>query len=689
MVPEFFTDYKFSTYLQKLSDRCEALVKKQKLVRDIRVILNSIYIKQVEIAKLGMYGGISTELFKIILLCWSIKLSAQRKLLYFKLKKLSLLDDRVFMTPKSHDLNTLIMKVNYVCDRARLKLTISLPPGAGKTLISTMLAIWVIGLEDNYIYGSIMRNSYSADMAEEMSYLAREFIKSEKYSYIFPLVALASDRKSKKGWAVSGATELTYFGSGPGGSVSGKRAKTLAIYDDFCKGMKEALSAAELNDTWLFYNSVHIKRMISGTAELIIGTRYVKSDLIGRVLDKQSELWETIKVPALKTVINENDEEVERSFCEEVRTTQEYIYEREITDAVIWNAVSMQEPISDEGLLFAKDSLQYFSIDELHDINYKIGFCDTADEGVDYLAAVILASKQPCYRDLEWKELINKYEMIKNWDKDWYKVNKYSEVFIDVKELPQNDVRIPPDLMKKLILKFRMSSNFYLVDVVFSQRGVDFTTPDVVNMIIDHNPNKFVFESNKEGSSYSREVGNAVKGKCYTLVDAEYEGANKVTRMMNSAPRIKRYIYFRNDYKAGSQYEKFMTQLTDIIRLQKNQPDDSGDVLSLAAKTIFTLSDKFFDILDVKEKEKKPVLTTKYGAIDERQYRIYDRLRNFKEIELLRLDYIEIMRDYIVNLLDVFWDNEKLKNYVISEIHRLDMKFHGELKEIKVNGKII
>ena len=686
MIPEFFTDYKFTVYMKELSERAEALIRKQKIVREVRAILNNIYIKQVEVADLAMYYGSETEMFKLIIAHWQLKLDFQRKVLYKKLKTLALLDDRVFIRPKAYTLNTLIIKANYVCDRARLKLTISLPPGAGKTLISSMLAIWVIGLEDNYINGSIMRNSYSAEMAEEMSFAAREFIQSERYNYIFPHVKLASNRKSKKGWAVEKATELTYFGSGPGGSVSGKRAKTLAIYDDFCKGMKEALSAAEIKDTWLFYNSVHIKRMISGTAELIIGTRYVKGDLIGKVLEKQSELWEVIKVPALNKIEDEDNGIVEKSFCEEIRTTQEYLYEREITDPVIWNAVSQQEPISDEGLLFAKDDLQYFRMEELHDINLKVGFCDTAAEGIDHLAAIILASKKPCYRELEWAELKEKYTMINDWEKSWYEVNKYGEVFVNIKSFPEReDIRLPQDLIAKLILKFRMSSNFYLVDVVFSQRGTEFTTPEVVDMIVEHNPQEFTFESNKEGKSYAREVESAIDRKCYTIISAEHQHSNKETRIMNASPRIKRYIYFRSDYKRGSQYEKFMEQLTNMIRMQKNQPDDSGDVLSLAAENIFNLSSTFFDTLDVRKKISEVVEKPSYGTIDDRQYRIYDKIRNLKDIEILRMDYIELMREYIIGLLDIFSDDEIITKHTIKELNRLDIKFYGEKRNILPN----
>lgn len=680
MIEEFFTEYKFETYMGQLADRCEALVFKQKLVRDIRLILNDIYLSQIKLGQLANYNGCKTKLYGAILAIWTASIADKKSILLKKSRQLATYDDKIFKTPKEKSLKYIMKEINHICDTAVLKLAISLPPGAGKTLITSMLSIWVMGIEDNYINGSVMRNSYSSDMAETMSRAVRDFIDSENYGYIFPNVRLAKNRKNVKGWSVEGATELTYFGSGPGGSVSGKRAKTLAVYDDFCKGMKEALSVAELNESWLFYTSVHTKRMISGTAELIIGTRYVKNDLIGRVLDKQSDLWEVIKVPALKIVKDEEGEDVEKSFCEEIRTTQEYLFDREMTDEAVWRAVSMQEPISNEGLLFPSEELNYFGMHELHDINYKIGFCDTADEGVDYLAAIILASRKPIYRKYEWEELIKKYPVIKDWNKEWFTVSEYGEVFVDIKKLPKVDARVPTELKLILFSKFRMVSNFYLVDVVFSQKGVGYTTPEVANLIANHNPNSFLFESNKEGKSYAIEVGALIKDKCYTTIDWKHQQTNKETRIMNSAPRIKKYIYFRNDYKPGSDYAKFMEVLTEMIRLQKNKLDDPGDVLSMAADSIFDMSTTFFDVLDTSEKaiEQKPMQVLK---IEEKQYTIYNSIKHRKSVAVLRLEYNDYLRDYMLTLRNTFEHDSESLRYLNEEIDRLDLKFYGYRKD--------
>ena len=51
---------------------------------------------------------------------------------------------------------------------------------------------------------------------------------------------------------------------------------------------------------------------------------------------------------------------------------------------------------------------------------------------------------------------------------------------------------------------------------------------------------------------------------------------------------VKEYFYFRTDYKAGSDYDRYIRQLTSYIKLSKNKHDDAADAtigLATFAKT--------------------------------------------------------------------------------------------------------
>ena len=676
MVPEFFTDYKYDKYMKKLSDRCEALVRKQDLIRFVRAVLNLIYREQSVIGKIALHDGVKSKAFLVYLFLWTIIMDIRRKVLYEKLRKICSYDEgKIFKKPKDNSVRSFINACNHTCDDAILKLTISLPPGSGKTLISSLLAVWVIGQDP--INGSVMRNSYSADMAELMSFGVRSFIESDKFAYIFPEVKLSRRRKSVKGWSIENSTELSYFGSGPGGSVSGKRAKTLSMYDDFCKNMEEALSVAEIRKTWSFYTSVHIQRTTSGTAELIIGTRYVENDLIGKILSKESEKWESIKFKGLIEVKDENGNVEEKSFCEEIKTTEEYKSMRRVTDKFVFNAIIQQEPVGEEGMLFPLSSLSRFSLHELHDINYYVGFCDTADEGSDYLAAIMLAASRPKYRDFEWKELKEEYSCINDWTDDMYEVDKYGSIYIDIDKIKPSVYLVPSGLYEKLYVDFMVPINYYLVDVVFLQDGVGVTVPKVSSLIERYNPNEFTFESNKDGKAYARNVEDLIRNRSYTIIKTKYQTENKITRMINEAPRVKKYIYFRDDYEEGSQYAKFMEVLCSMPRASKSKHDDPGDVMALASKLLFNLG-SFIDSIDIDKKEdfKLPV-NSRPHTLDENKYGVFLRIKENKEVVVLRTVYEEEIRDYMIGLIDTFQKDIQSLTFLRSEIERLDVKFFG------------
>ena len=52
---------------------------------------------------------------------------------------------------------------------------------------------------------------------------------------------------------------------------------------------------------------------------------------------------------------------------------------------------------------------------------------------------------------------------------------------------------------------------------------------------------------------------------------------NKETKILMNSGYIKQYFFFRDDYEVGSDYDKFMRQLTSYVKLGKNKHDDAPD----------------------------------------------------------------------------------------------------------------
>ena len=386
------------------------------------------------------------------------------------------------------------------------KLIISIPPRAGKSYISSLFCAWMLG---NNPTESIMRNSYSMEIASKFSYDVRNIIVSAKYSKVFPAVKLKADRTSITDWALDTALQGSYFCSGVGGSITGKGCSMLAILDDPIKNIEDALSSTILEKTWSWYTSTHLARMESGCAEIQIATRWSVNDVIGKLLEDNEAAWHQITIPALTPE--------DKSFCEEIKTTAEYLELKRINDVYIWNAEYMQLPITVGGLLYPTNELKRY-----HDNNERydsiIAYCDSADTGSDYLCALIAGLKN-----------------------------------------------------KKL----------FILDVLFTQEGMEITERKLASILMQHGCKFITIESNSAGKIFARNVGNILNDSQYSCkVATVHNSQNKETRILVHSGIVKETVYFKDTFAAGSDYDLFFKQFTSYIKIGKNKHDDSVDAVT-------------------------------------------------------------------------------------------------------------
>lgn len=251
---------------------------------------------------------------------------------------------------------------------------IALPPRSGKSYMMSLFAAWFIG---NKPEQSIMRSTCTTHLYNKFSYDTRDIIRSHEFKLVFPTVKLSEDKQAIASWNVKQARQVTYFGSGVGGTIIGFGADGIAITDDLYKSIEDALSDNYNEKVQQWYQSTYLSRLESGCPQVDIGTRWRKNDIIGQKVEDGKYDGSYIQ-PAL--IDNE-------SFCNDVKTTEEYIDLKDTLDDYIWFAEFMQEPIDLKGVLFPRSELLFYD-DYRKDEAYSIVFIDTADEGDDYFCAV-------------------------------------------------------------------------------------------------------------------------------------------------------------------------------------------------------------------------------------------------------------------------------------------------------------
>lgn len=259
-------------------------------------------------------------------------------------------------------------------------LSVSMPPRAGKSYITSLFCAWSIGRNPKE---SIMRNTCTATLYIKFSYDVRAIVKSDRFKSIFPGVVLSDDKANLQGWNTNSAKQVSYFGAGVGGTIIGFGASNLAITDDLYTGLEQALSDTQNERILQWKAATHDSRFESGCKRIDIGTRWSVNDVIGMQINEKI-YDKSIIIPAL--------DEHNKSFCEQVMTTAEYLEKKKRTDPGIWMAEYMQEPIDIEGRLFNNlKIIDFNAFDGIKDtISGYIAYCDVADQGADYTAFAIL-----------------------------------------------------------------------------------------------------------------------------------------------------------------------------------------------------------------------------------------------------------------------------------------------------------
>jgi predicted phage terminase large subunit-like protein len=253
-------------------------------------------------------------------------------------------------------------------------LSVSMPPRAGKSYITSLFCAWSIGRNPSE---SVMRNTCTATLYLKFSYDVRAILKSDKFRSVFAYVSLSDDKSNLNGWNTSQARQVSYFGAGVGGTIIGFGATKIGITDDLYRGLEDALSDTVNDRIIQWKEATHDSRFERGCARIDIGTRWSINDIIGRNIE--GRIYDkSIIIPAL--------DESGNSFCEDVMTTKEYEEKRDRTEQSIWSAEYMQEPVDIKGRLFN----QMVFLDDVPELEGCIAYVDVADQGADYTAAAVL-----------------------------------------------------------------------------------------------------------------------------------------------------------------------------------------------------------------------------------------------------------------------------------------------------------
>lgn len=402
----------------------------------------------------------------------------------------------------------------YIAGRPR-RASVSMPPRAGKSYLISLFCSWWLGKLPEL---SVMRNSCTATLFMKFSYDVRRIIRSAKFQEVFPDAILAPDNQKVTAWSLITSKQVAYFGNGVGGTIIGFGAN-LAINDDLYPGLQEALSETYNDSVHVWKEGTHDSRKELNCPEIYIGTRWRKDDVIGRAIERK-KIDKEIKIAAMFA-----DEKGDlHSFCENVKTTAEYLEVKFDIDESIWEAEYQQEPIESKGLMFPKDKLKFVDMSAVNwkRTEYKFLYTDPADTGGDDLSA------PHCY-------------------------------LID--------------------------DRVYVRRVIYNQEGTDINEPAIVDLLIQTATNACEIEGNSAWYLLGSSIRAAVN-KEFDDCDIRVlkNTTNKNTRILAEAAFVINHFYFDKDYEKDKQYNNFIKNLTSYLKTGGNKHEDAPDSIAGAAK---------------------------------------------------------------------------------------------------------
>lgn len=438
-------------------------------------------------------------------------------------------EDRYYQ-PRRNKIYWLVQKMQRLIDDELDILSISMPPGTGKTTLGEFFISFVMG---HYQNTPNLMSSHSGFMTRMFYDAVLNIITSNEYCWsdVFPDIVFEGNNAKEETINLGRWQPFKTLTCRPiRGSLTGvTRCEGFLYVDDLVSGIEEALSIDRLDKLYGEYTTDLKSRKKKKAKEIHIATRWSVHDVIGRLerMYEGNPRAEFIAVPDIDPQTGKSNFD----YDYDVGFDEKYFHDMEMSmDDVSYRCLYKSDPIEREGILYHPTELQRY-IGGLPDREPDsiLAICDTKDTGTDY---------------------------------------NFLGVF------------------------YQYGDRYYLEDLVF--KNIDPGTLDELNsdMLVKHHVQQAQFESNKEGSRTANEVERLVKakgGRCH--ITKKYTTQNKETKIIVNSSWVKEHVIFKDitEYEPKSDYGVMMSFLCSYTQLGKNKHDDAPDTLAMFAQFVDAL----------------------------------------------------------------------------------------------------
>ena len=464
----------------------------------------------------------ASSLFKAVLLLEAQGLRLDSYMQYIEIQREP---EKRFWIPRRKQLEPVCRAMQKLVDGELDILSISLPPGTGKSTLEIFLHSMMIGAFPD---SCSLASGHSGTLTNSIYDGVNSILSDPDY--------LWHDVYPAAGTIITNAKEQTIdlgkkhrFSSltcrAIGASLTGAtRCEKLLTADDLVSGIEEALSIDRLDKLWTAYTNDLKSRKKLNCKELHLATRWSVHDPIGRlqVMYADSPKAQFLVMPA-------DDEDGESNFNYRYGVGFDKAYFEDMKsnlDDCSWRALFMNQPIEREGLLYNEDELRrYFELPS-DSPDAVISVCDTKDKGADYCVMPIA---------------------------------------------------------------YQYGNDFYIEDIICDNNNPEIVETRLVEILLRHKVKLSRFESNSAGGKIAEKVQKEVKTRGgITRITTKYSTANKATRIIVDSPFVKEHFLFKDNsvIKNNKEYKRALGMLCSYTMAGRNAHDDVPDAFSMLADFI-------------------------------------------------------------------------------------------------------
>ena len=238
------------------------------------------------------------------------------------------------------------------------RLIVVCPPQRGKsTFNSIFFPSFVLANDPDK---RIIVASYGNELALKFTRDCKALINSERFLALSPKTKFKKDLQRSDYFSFEGSRGY-YKATSIGGALTGFSADYL-IMDDPFKDMSQALSEKYRQEVIDWFNTVALTRLSPKGVVIITNTRWHEMDLVGKLLEKNSDEWEVVHIKAI---------EDDGSVCWEERyTVEDYEKIRNEVGVAEFNALYQGTPRGIGEATFDINNFRFYDEREVPNIQW-------------------------------------------------------------------------------------------------------------------------------------------------------------------------------------------------------------------------------------------------------------------------------------------------------------------------------